>query len=153
MSDDTTRPDKALIRAAGEHAVVSELSRRGALAALVDEGARGVDVLARKGGRSVSIQVKTKRPGVREWPLRKKLPEEADFFVLVNLSDPPEFYVVPTATLAAWVEEDFREWVGTPGRGGRPRDPDNPFRGYGGMPGSMERLQPYRGAWDQLWEG
>jgi hypothetical protein len=38
--------DKALIRAAGEHAVVSELNRRGALAALVAEGARGVDVLA-----------------------------------------------------------------------------------------------------------
>jgi len=61
--------EKALLRAAGEHAVVSELSRRGALAALVTEGARGVDILASKDQVRVSIQVKTKRPEVNQWLL------------------------------------------------------------------------------------
>jgi hypothetical protein len=118
--------DKALIRAAGEHAVVSELSRRGALAALVAEGARGVDVLASKGSARVTIPVKTRRRRGGSWPVQN-LSEDADFSVLVLLGEPNEYWIIPTRELMAVVREGHELWVRTPGRNGRPHNPNSPM--------------------------
>jgi hypothetical protein len=141
--------DKALIRAAGEHAVVSELSRRGSLAALVAEGARGVDVLASRGRERVTIQVKTRQTERGSWPLQN-LSEEADYTILVILGDPNDYWVIRTRELIAKSREGHELWVRTPGRGGRPHKPDSP-----NMPRVSlvaEWFADCHNAWDLLWE-
>ena len=52
-------------------------------------------------------------------------PNDADFFVLVTLGEPNDYWIVPTPELTALVLAGFMEWVGTPGRGGRPRNPSS----------------------------
>jgi hypothetical protein len=135
--------DKALIRAAGEHAVVSELSRRGALAALVAEGARGVDVLASKGSIRITIQVKTRRSGGGSFPVQN-LSEEADFTVLVRLAEPNDYWIVPTRELMSMgraLHDEFTQ------RGGSPASPVMIRVSL-----VVERLAGYHDAWDALWE-
>lgn len=143
------KPDKALIRAAGEHAVVSELSRGGALAALVAEGARGVDVLAGKGRERVTIQVKTRQSERGSWPLQN-LSEDADYTILVILGNPNDYWIIPTRDLIAKSREGHENWVRTPGKGGRPHNPDSP-----NMPRVAlvaEWFADCHNAWDLLWE-
>jgi hypothetical protein len=145
---DEQKMDKALIRAAGEHAVVSELSRRGALAALVAEGARGVDVLASKGRERVTIQVKTRQSQSGSWPLQN-LSEDADFTVLVVFGNPNDYWIIQTRELMAWSQEGHERWVRTPGRGGRPHNPNSP-----NMPRMSlvaESFAHTHNAWDRLW--
>jgi hypothetical protein len=141
--------DKALIRAAGEHAVVSELSRRGALAALVAEGARGVDVLASKGQRRVTIQVKTRQSRGGSWPIQN-LSEEADFTILVLLGQPDDFWIIPTRELVALGRELHERWLRTLRKDGRPHDPNSPVMVR--LPVVAERFPQYVNAWHLIWE-
>jgi hypothetical protein len=142
-------PDKALIRAAGEHAVVSELSRRGALAALVAEGARGVDVLAGMGRERVTIQVKTRQTERGSWPLQN-LSEDADYTILVLLGNPNEYWIIRTPELIAKSREMHELWVRTPGKDGRAHNPNSPIMARISL--VAEWFPECHNAWDLLWK-
>jgi hypothetical protein len=140
--------DKALIRAAGERAVVSELSRRGALAALVAEGARRV-VVASKGPARVTIQVKTR--GQRRGSFQvQNVSEDFDFCVFVILGEPDDYWVIPTRELMTFVREVHEAWLRTPRRDGRPHDPKSPMMIKISL--VADRFAHFHNAWDHLWE-
>jgi hypothetical protein len=110
----------------GEYFVAAELSRRGYVASLTLRNTRGIDILAsnRDATKSVGIQVKTCQGTRADWMLNKKA--EADlaenlFYVFVCLppSGSPLFYVAPREVVAKYVHDSHREWLATPGRGGR----------------------------------
>ena len=134
----------------GEYFVAAELSRRGYVASLTLRNTRGIDVLAsnRDATKSVGIQVKTCQ-GVRAtWIMNKKA--EADlaenlFYIFVCLpeSGPPRFHIVPRAVVASYVRDSHREWLATPGRGGR-RHVDTDMRTFQDLEGR------YRDRWDLL---
>ena len=135
---------------AGEYLVAGELSRRGYVASLTLRNTRGIDLLVSNADatKSVGIQVKTNQSGKSDWILSKKA--EADvatnlFYVFVALRglDQPQFYVVPRADVSRFVRESHREWLATPGRGGR-RHRDNDMRLFKDPTGK------YRDRWDLL---
>jgi hypothetical protein len=95
----------------GEWAVVVELLRRGWTPANVNQTVKnnkGVDILAQKGNRSVSLSVKTRRPNAPHWQIGgfirgdhiQLLPEnDSAFTILVGMAvsrEDDEFYVVPS---------------------------------------------------------
>lgn len=56
-----------------------------------------------------------------------------------------KFYVLPTMRVNAWLVKIFREWVSTPGRKGRKRNPKNPkwtlsYKKYSHVAETSERL-------------
>ena len=147
---------------AGEYYVVAELLNMGVIAALAPRNTPAFDVLATNGGRAVQIRVKTKseRYDIWQWAAKKdgsifkELGGEQDFTVLVNLAVQREdlaFFVVSTKTLNQWLVNDFEKWVRTPGKGGRPHDPNNKKRH---LPYSKneQQLVKYRDSWDSLWK-
>jgi hypothetical protein len=134
----------------GEYFVAAELTRRGYVASLTLRNTKGIDVLASNADatKSVGIQVKTCQGLKPVWLMNVK--HEADqaenlFFVFVCLpqSGAPSFYVVPRQVVANQVSESHRQWLATPGRGGR-RHRDNPNRKFGD-PNSQ-----FKDRWDLL---
>jgi hypothetical protein len=134
----------------GEYFVAAELSRRGYVASLTLRNTKGIDVLASNADatKSVGIQVKTSQGLEPIWLLNVKA--EADsaenlFYVFVCLPNRGEasFYVVPRDVVAKQVRESHRQWLATPGRGGRLHR-DNPNRKFGDPEGA------YRDRWDLL---
>jgi hypothetical protein len=134
----------------GEYFVAAELSRRGYIASLTLRNTRGIDVLASNADatKSVGIQVKTCQGMTPAWLLNVKA-ESSDaenlFYVFVCLSDRglPAFYVVPRHVVAKQVRESHRQWLATPGRGGR-QHRDNPNRKFADPNGA------YKERWDLL---
>jgi hypothetical protein len=132
----------------GEYFVAAELSRRGYVASLTLRNTRGIDILASNpdATKSVGIQVKTCHGTQAAWMLNKKA--EADlaenlFYVFVCLpqSALPTFYVVPRKVVAQYVRDTHREWLATPGRGGRQHvDTD------------MRRFKDPKGLYRDRWE-
>jgi hypothetical protein len=150
-----------LIGNAGEYYVMAELLKRGVVAGLLPRNAPAFDILATKGGHSVRIRVKTKSAQYDSWrwvakedkSLFRDLSREGDHTVLVNLSDDTrdlEFYVIPTHELNKWLCDDFEKWCNTPGKNGRPHDPENKLRALC-LSKEAERLEPHRNGWDSLW--
>lgn len=101
---------------AGEHYVAAELHRRGAYAVTFSGNMPRIDVLASNLDRSrtVAIQVKTKTAGtwqtsIRRGRPRKKVANEAEFWIFVDIGkDPeksPDFYIAP----AWWIENSIHE--------------------------------------------
>lgn len=134
----------------GEYFVAAELSRRGYVASLTLRNTRGIDILASNSDatKSVGIQVKTCQGTRAIWMMNRKA--EADlaenlFYVFVCLpgSDPPIFHVVPRKVVAQHVRDRHREWLGTPGRGGR-QHVDTDMRQFDDSEGL------YRDRWDLL---
>jgi len=135
----------------GEYFVAAELSRRGYIASLTLRNTKGIDVLASNAAatKSVGIQVKTCRGLKPVWVLNVKA-EVVDstenlFYVFVCLPDSgmPSFYIVPRSTVAKEVTENHRQWLATPGRGGR-QHRDNPTRNFGDPDGK------HQDRWDLL---
>jgi len=134
----------------GEYFVAAELSRMGYIASITLRNTKGVDILAASadGARSVGIQVKTNRGSRRAWVLNRKAEEyQADslFYVFVNLNDgrPPDFYIVPSKEVAAYVRSGHAKWLASPGRHGQPHK-DNPMRMFG------DKGDKWLGQWDEL---
>jgi hypothetical protein len=134
----------------GEYFVAAELSRRGYVASLTLRNTRGIDVLASNADatKSVGIQVKTSQGQKPAWLMNVKA--EADqaenlFYVFVCLPDrgEPSFSIVPQQAVAKQVSESHRQWLATPGRGGRPHR-DNPNRNFADANGE------FRDRWDLL---
>jgi len=143
---------------AGEFYVVAELLKRGVIAALAPRNSPAFDILATKGGRTTRIRVKTKSEQYDDWQwvakkdgsLFRDLSEHDDFTVLVNLTRETRdlaFYIVSTFTLNKWLTDDFERWKATPGKNGRPHNPENRKRN---LPYSKyaDRLKT---DWDRIW--
>ncbi len=79
--------------------------------------------------------------------------QEDDFVVVVvlgELTERPDFFVVPTREVEKWVQERWADWVDTPGAKGQQRSLTNRQR-HLGTDYACE-YEPYRDAWEQLWE-
>lgn len=136
---------------AGEYFVAGQLSRLGYVASINLKNTRGVDILVmnEEAMESVMIQVKTKQDSKREWILTKKadsLISRKLFYVFVNLHGlhgQPEFFVVPSATVAAQGRTNHDDWLATPGKSGRAHQ-DNSIRIFRDPDGA------YKDRWDLL---
>lgn len=168
MPRDPKLTPSLLVGNAGEFFVLAELTRRGWTAALTARNNHAFDILAAKADVSIRIRVKTKTTlsDVFQWSAKKTgdifldLGDSGDFSVLVDVpldGNPPEYFVVPTRQINQWLQEDFKEWVTTPGAKGQQRDADNTRRLFyvDDKVGKLARgykikLEPYRNNWDSL---
>jgi len=119
-----TRKSNALTGIAGAYFVAAELSQRGYIATVTSRNTEGIDVLASSldGSKTVSIQVKTSAAKHRErfsrsWILSRKhegIFSDNLFYVFVDLHEgnqKPDFYVVPSKTVADYIRTTHRDWL------------------------------------------
>lgn len=160
----------SLLGAAGEYYVMSELLRRGYIAALAPQGVPNADIVVTdiEGSRLCSIQVKTRRDIGSDggWHMKEKhesIRSEKLFYCFVNfgkvIEDQPTVHVVPSDCVADVLFAAHRKWLETPGKNGRPHKdgsmrrflPDY-SRTYGAdkNPYPAGWLDPYRDAWHLL---
>ncbi len=132
----TKRITGVLSGVAGEYLVAGELSRRGYIASITLRNTKGVDILASnsEASRTVGIQVKTNQGKQKFWLLNQKAETyHADnlFYVFVNLNngDAPDYFIVPSKTVASFAKKYHQEWLRTPGRKGQAHK-DNPLRAF-----------------------
>lgn len=130
----------SLTGAAGEHYVMSELLRRGLIAALAPAGVPNCDIVVTDdiGERLCAIQVKTRRGkgADRGWHMGIKheaLTSPTLFYCFVDLamgtSSTPFTYVVPSAVVALTLAECHQAWLAQPGKKGQQRN-DSDFRRF-----------------------
>lgn len=127
MSNLGTELTSLLSGVAGEYFVAAELSRRGYLASITLRNTKGVDILCSNADatKTIAIQVKTNRRSNREWVLNQKAESfyaKNHFYVFVNLHDDkqqPDYFIVPSKTVADHVKETHATWLAAPGKGGR----------------------------------
>ena len=126
----------AIVGAAGEHYVLSQLLRRGWIAALAPDGAPNMDILVtdENNQRLCAIQVKTRRNigRAKGWVMNRKhekLIVDDLFYVFVDIGKEPSdrtiCYVLPSKEVADCIRLCHRVWLDTPGRGGRPHKDSN----------------------------
>ena len=131
-----------LLGAAGEHYVMSELLRRGYIAALAPQGVPNADIVVTdlEGARLCSIQVKARRDIGSDggWHMNAKHEAaRADrlFYCFVDFgkspSDHPIVHVLPSALVSEVLQRSHRKWLATPGKNGQAH-----------KDGSMRRLMP-----------
>jgi hypothetical protein len=119
-----------LLGAAGEHFIMSQLLRRGFIAALAPQGVPNADIVVTdvKGSRLCSIQVKTRRDigSDRGWHMKAKHEKVIGgrlFYCFVDFGkssgDEPTIYVIPAKTVADVLQASHRAWLAAPGRNGR----------------------------------
>ena len=135
-----------LVGVAGVHFVVGELSRRGWIALPTIRNTRGIDVFARKGNRSVQIQVKTRKRS-RRWPLGKsveKLTDENLYYVFVNLREheTPEYFIVHSKTVSDYVTRTHKLFLNAGGRESNIRALPSPYEEFD--------LDKYKDKWELL---
>lgn len=126
-----TKISSVIVGAAGEYHVLSQLLRRGWIAALAPDGAPNMDILVtdESSKRLCAIQVKTRRDVGRKkgWIMKSKHEElVADdlFYIFVNVgkrpSDETTCHILPSAKVADCLKRCHKAWLEAPGRGGRP---------------------------------
>jgi len=135
---------------AGEYLVAGELSRNGYIASVTLRNTKGIDILCSNADatKSVGIQVKTNQAKNRSWMLMKKAEDYYSdnlFYVFVNLNNGghPNYFIVPSKTIAKYVKRSHTKWLGTPGRKGQ-KHKDNPLRKFDDKDGE------YQNRWDLL---
>lgn len=165
-----TVSNTSLTGAAGEHFVMSELLRRGFIAALAPAGVPNCDIVVtdKIGDRLCAIQVKTRANTGADggWHMSKKhetLDSPSLFYCFVDFAVGTELspftYVVPAPVVARVLKQSHLLWLRQPGRGGRPhKDTDmrrfRPSYEHVQMDGYSEGwLDRYREAWEQLADG
>ena len=136
---------------------MSQLLRRGYLAALTPRGVPDVDILVHnpEGMVAAEIQVKTRSGhGGKGWRMSEKhetLIWPRLFYCLVDFSDASQHvpvWVVPSADVAANLKERHAVWLATPGRHGQQRK-DWPGRFVSPhLPPAW--MDAYRDRWDLL---
>ena len=120
-----------IVGAAGEYHVLSQLLRRGWIAALAPDGAPNMDILVtdEDNKKLCAIQVKTRRDigSDKGWhmnPKHETIVAGDLFYVLVDVgkrpSDTTTSYILPSKVVAACIRDSHRIWLETPGRRGRP---------------------------------
>jgi len=157
----------SLTGAAGEHFVMSELLRRGYIAALAPAGVPNCDIIVTDdiGDRLCAVQVKTRNStgADKGWHMRKKhesLTAPTLFYCFVDFGGSAAggafTYVVPAPIVAKALAECHEGWLKQPGKMGQQRK-DSEFRRF--LPdythlemGCYETgwLEPYREAWHLL---
>lgn len=154
----------SLTGAAGEHFVMSELLRRGLIAALAPAGVPNCDIVVTDdiGDRLCAVQVKTRRGrgSDRGWHMSKKheaLTSPSLFYCFVDFAmgtdAPPFTYVVPAPIVAATLAACHQAWLEKPGAKGQAHN-DSDFRrflpDYSHLGMGMYKdgwLEDYREAW------
>ena len=159
-----------LLGAAGEHLVMSELLRRGYIAALAPVGVPNADIIVTdiNGQRQCSVQVKTRRDIGSDggWHMRPKhegLRSERLFYCFVDMGRSseatPKLYVIPAAIVAEAIYLSHRTWLSSPGAKGQQRKDSDTRRfmpdysrvfGDDGNPYPAGWLEPYRNAWSLM---
>lgn len=157
----------SLTGAAGEHFVMSELLRRGMIAALAPAGVPNCDIVVTDdiGERLCAIQVKTRRGkgSDRGWHMGKKhegLTSPSLFYCFVDFAmgtgEAPFTYVVPAPVVARTLAECHQAWLDKPGAKGQPHN-DSDFRRFLPDYSNLEMgkykagwLEPFREAWHLL---
>ena len=159
----------SLLGAAGEHFVMSQLLRRGFIAALAPVGVPSADIVVTDdiGERLCAIQVKTRRAIGSDGGWHMKAKHEAIrwptlFYVFVDFgtgaNHPPKNYVVPSLVVADILERSHKIWLARPGRGGRPHKDGEmrrflPSYEHLEMPANaLGWLDQYHDAWEILRE-
>ncbi len=112
---------------AGEYFVAAELTARGYIASITLRNTKGVDILCSNAdaSMSVAIQVKTNSKSSRDWLLNEKSENYyADnlFYVFVNLNNnqkTPDYFIVPSKTVADYIKKSHQSWLTSPGRAGQ----------------------------------
>lgn len=165
-----------IVGAAGEYHVLSQLLRRGWVAALAPDGAPNMDILVtdENNEKLCAIQVKTRRDighdkGWHMKPKHETMVAKDLFYAFVDVgkqpADPTVSYILPSAVVADCIRQCHRVWLDTPGKGGRPHKDSNVRRlspDYSYIkPITEERkktidryssgwLEPYRESWSVL---
>jgi hypothetical protein len=152
-----------IIGNAGEYLLVGELLKRGVVAAPAPRNTPGFDVLATTGQQSCNIRVKTKTPAAKSWvwmrgkddsrTIFKGMLDKGDFTVLVDLKgydDSPDYFILPTGILNERLQKGFEEWVQSPGKGGRQRNPDSRMLRLEVPEAPTDWLHDYHRAWKFL---
>jgi hypothetical protein len=140
---------------AGEHYVAAEVHRRGAYAVTFSGNMPEIDILASnvERTRTVSIQVKTKTAGtwqtsIRRGRSREEKPDEAEFWIFVDIGKDPEarpgFFIVPAWWVENSIHQEHEEYLARHG-GERARTPGATHHA---IPAS--RLEEWRERWDLL---
>ena len=125
-----------IVGAAGEYHVLSQLLRRGWIAALAPDGAPNMDILVtdENNQKLCAIQVKTRRDighdkGWHMKPKHESMIVDDLFYVFVDVgkqpSDPTTCYVLPSEVVADCIRLCHKVWLDTPGKGGRPHKNSN----------------------------
>ena len=120
----------SLLGAAGEHFVMSELLRRGFIAALAPQGVPNTDIVVTdlEGHRLCSIQVKTRRHLGSDggWHMKskhEKILGDSLFYCFVDFgkttSDRPQLFILPSATIAEILKQTHIYWLNKPGKKGQ----------------------------------
>ena len=121
-----------LLGAAGEHLVMSELLRRGFIAALAPAGVPNADIVVTdiEGARLCSVQVKCRRHLGSDggWHMKAKheaIRSDRLFYCFVDfgaaLTDMPKIFVLPSAVVAEVLTRSHAKWLETPGARGQQR--------------------------------
>ena len=114
-----------IVGAAGEHHVLSQLLRRGWIAALAPDGAPNMDILVtdENNQRLCAIQVKTRRDigydkGWHMKPKHEEMVVDDLFYVFVDVgkqpSDRTTCYILPSKVVADCIRLCHRVWLDTP---------------------------------------
>jgi hypothetical protein len=158
----------SLLGAAGEHYVMSQLLRRGLIAALAPVGVPTADIVVTDdiGERACALQVKTRRAIGSDggWHMKSKhehIRGASLFYVFLSFpadfGQLPDAFVVPSTVVADALSASHKAWLAIPGRNGKPHIdsevrrflPDYSKVGladtYG--PGWLEQ---FRDGWDSL---
>jgi hypothetical protein len=131
---------RSLVGVAGTYFVSAELAQKGYIATLTTRNTEAIDILASNpdGSKTVSIQVKASAPEQREhfsrsWIMGEKHETAYSpnfYYVFVDLkptNEKPDFYVVPSETVANYVKTSHSNWLKRPSKTGKPHR-DNPMR-------------------------
>lgn len=164
-SDKMTKISSTIIGAAGEYHVLSQLLRRGWIAALAPDGAPNMDILVTDEDniKLCAIQVKTRRDIGRDkgWHMKPKHEEMTAqdlFYVFVDVGSKPSdlttCYILPSKIVADCIRNNHKAWLATPGRGGKPHNDSNVRRllpDYSGInpvrPDDIAIVDQYRAGW------
>jgi len=123
----TSKVSTVIAGVSGEYFVAAELSKRGYIASITLRNTKGIDILATASvaEKTARIQVKTSQGKRRDWILNKKAesyyaPDLFYIFVaLKSLTERPDYFIVPSKTVALFVKERHQKWLDTPGKKGQ----------------------------------
>lgn len=154
--------DKSTRGNASQFFVAGELCRRGYAAVVTLGNTPNTDVLCsnRSGTRFAHVQVKTFVPGTKTCSVGVKAERSFGpnfFWVLAGIPMPStsatfEYFVIPSADMAAHVAAFHKSWLAAPGAKGQPRR-DSTVRAVNISPNSRSYLwtvEKYRGRWDYI---
>lgn len=158
----------SLLGSAGEHYAMSQLLRRGFIAALAPVGVPTADIVVTDdiGERASAIQVKTRREIGSDggWHMKAKhenIRGGSLFYVFLSFPNDsdrlPDAFVVPSVVVADILRLAHTTWLAKPGRNGQAHKdgemrrflPSYAHLGLGEAYGPGW-LEPYRDAWEQL---